>query len=62
MKVVTKSNFDLDNYNEVLVAENVHKYIGRELVTEWNVKYLDDRSDYYLKLVEDDYELQKEEY
>ena len=62
MKIVTKSNFCLDNYNEVLVAENVDKHIGNELVTEWNVKYLDDRSDYYLKLVEDDYELQREEY
>lgn len=57
MKIITKDNFDRDLFREIVVAENVSKYLGEQLVNAWNDKYWNDHSDWYLKLVEDDYEL-----
>lgn len=55
MKIVTKDNFDRGLFVETVVAENVNEYIGKQLVDQWNEKYWNDHSDYYLVLVEDDY-------
>lgn len=55
MKIVTKDNFDRGLFVETVVAENVNEYIGKQLVDQWNEKYWNDHSDYYLALVEDDY-------
>lgn len=57
MKIITKDNFCRDLFTETIVAENVNKAIGEQLVKTWNDKHWDDNSDYYLALVEDDYEL-----
>jgi hypothetical protein len=57
MKIVTKDNFSRDLFTEQVVAENVNRYIGEQLVNSWNDKHWDERSDYYLELVEDDYVL-----
>lgn len=57
MKIITKDNFSRDLFTEQIVAENVNEYIGRQLVKLWNERYWDEQSDYYLELVEDDYEL-----
>ncbi|MEI2465051.1 hypothetical protein V8V74_12525 [Niallia taxi] len=35
----------------------MNELIGKELVKEWNNRHWNDHSDYYLALVEDDYEL-----
>ena len=57
MKIVTKDNFDRDYFTEMLVAENVNEFIGKEMVKEWNNKYWRSDSEYYLMLVSDDYKL-----
>lgn len=55
MKIVTKSNFDEELFVEVVIAENVNEYFGKQMVDLWNEKHWDERSSEYLKLVEDDY-------
>jgi len=57
VKIIWKDNFDRDLYSEVVVAENVDKYVGQDLVKLHNDKYWDGQSNSYLALVEDDYEL-----
>jgi|GEM_PF-3327055 len=57
MKIITKDNFDRDLFTEQVVAENVNKVIGEQLVKEWNDKYWNEHSQYYLSLVEDEYVL-----
>lgn len=57
MKIITKDNFSRDLFTEQIVAENVSEYIGKQLVEQWNKRYWHEQSDYYLELVEDDYEL-----
>lgn len=57
MKIITKDNFCRDLFTETVIAENVNKVIGEQLVKTWNEKHWDDFSDFYLRLVEDDYEL-----
>ena len=57
MKIVTKDNFGRDFYAERVIAENVPKYFGEQFVELHNEMYWKEHSDYYLALVEDDYEL-----
>lgn len=57
MKIIMKDNFSRDLFAEQIVAENVNEYIGKQLVKQWNERYWHEQSDYYLELVEDDYEL-----
>ncbi|MCM3387243.1 hypothetical protein M3649_03740 [Ureibacillus chungkukjangi] len=57
MKIVTHDNYGRDLFTERVIAENVNKVFGEQLVNQWNDKYWDEHSDFYLKLVEDDYVL-----
>ncbi|MCR8641412.1 hypothetical protein NV379_01970 [Paenibacillus sp. N1-5-1-14] len=57
MKIVKKDNFNRDLFSEIVFAENVNRVIGEEMVKLWNEKYWNGNSEYYLKLVDDDYEL-----
>ena len=57
MKIIWKDNIGRDLYEESVVAENVDKYVGQELVKLHNGRYWNADSDSYLKLVEDDYKL-----
>lgn len=57
MKIVTKDNFCRDLFTEKVIAEKVNEVIGKQMVAEWNNKYWNDHSDYYLALEEDDYKL-----
>ena len=57
MKIVCASNFNLDLYQETIVAENVSGFWGKELVDTWNQNRATDDGPDYLRLVEDDYEL-----
>ena len=57
MKIVCTSNFNLDLYQEQVVAENVNVFFGKELVDTWNQKHATGGGPDYLRLVEDDYEL-----
>lgn len=54
MKIITKDNFGRDLFTEIVIAENVNEFIGKQLVDEWNNKYWKEESDYYLALVDDD--------
>lgn len=57
MKIIWKDNYDRDVYAETVVAENVDKYVGKELVKLHNDKNWDEHADSYLALVDDDYKL-----
>ena len=57
MKLIAKSNFDLETVNDVLIAENVHKGFGEHIVRVLNKDKSDDT--YFYSLVENDYELYK---
>lgn len=55
MKIIKKSNFDLDVYLETVVAENVNEHYGKELVKAWQNEHWNGDCQDYLELVEDDY-------
>jgi hypothetical protein len=57
MKIVTKDNFGRDLFTEQVIAENVNEHVGKQLVKEWNDKHWDEHCQWYLELVNDDYEL-----
>jgi hypothetical protein len=57
MKIIIKDNFSRDLFTETVVSENVNEVIGNQMVQTWNDKYWHEDSQYYLALVEDDYEL-----
>jgi len=58
MKIIGKSNFDLDNVNDILICENVNKTWGVFIIKAIE-KITGDYDTYYPMLVEDDYELYK---
>lgn len=55
MKIVTKDNYCRDLFTEIVIAENVNEFYGKELVKLWNEKHWDEHSNSYLALVDDDY-------
>ena len=58
MKIITKDNYNLDLFTEIVIAENIsNKFIGEALVKHWNDRYWTEHSDIYLALVEDGCEL-----
>jgi hypothetical protein len=57
MKIITKDNFCRDLFTETVIAENVNRHFGEQLVKAWNDRYWNEHSDYYLELVEDNYRL-----
>jgi len=56
MKVIAIDNFDRELYSEQLVCENINKYHGINFVKFLN-DGTSDNSQWYYKLVEDDYKL-----
>lgn len=59
MKIVCKSNYDLESVSDRLVAENVNEHYGKFLVEQLNNRYSGDQSPDFFKLVDDDYVLYK---
>lgn len=61
MKIIKVDNFGGEdpNSDDVLVAENVHKYYGPKIVGWLNEKYSGDYSPDYFRLEEDNYKLRK---
>ena len=56
MKIIGKSNFDLDNVSDILICENVNKTWGRFIIKA--IREITGEYDtYYPELVDDDYEL-----
>ena len=55
MKIVTSDNFNRDLFTETVVAENLNEFLGKQLVEQWNEEYWTAQSEFYLKLVDDDY-------
>lgn len=58
MKLIAKSNFDLEGVDDILIAENVHPSFGKYIVNLL-IKNMREDDTYFYKLVEDDYELYK---
>jgi hypothetical protein len=56
MKIVGKSNYDLDYVSDILIAENVNEYYGKLMVTLLQHD-MDGTETYYPELVDDDYKL-----
>lgn len=57
MKIIAASNYDLDLFKEIVVAENVSEQFGKEMVKAWIKVHAHDHNPYFLRLVDDDYEL-----
>lgn len=58
MKLIKVDNYDREYYDDVLIAENVHKGYG-ELIANLLNNRVGENSEDFFKLVEDDYELFK---
>lgn len=58
MKIVRVDNFDREIYDDVLICENVSQYYGKDIVEFFNNRE-GEYSDWYYRLVEDDYKLFK---
>ncbi len=55
MKIVTKNNYNKHLFTEEVIAKDINKHFGEQLVQCWNDKYWKRNSSFHLKLVEDDY-------
>lgn len=58
MKIIGKSNCDLDSISDILIADNLNGYYGK-LIVEFLEDHATEDDTYYPILVEDDYELYK---
>lgn len=56
MKIVAKSNYDLDDWSEYIIAEGLNSYYGKLICEFLQSKVTNDDSAWPV-LVEDDYEL-----
>ena len=56
MKIIGKSNFDLETESDILICENVNEYYGNKMVEYLN-SIGGSNSTYYFKKVEDNYVL-----
>ena len=54
MKIVAKSNFDLDNFSEYVIAENLNTYYGK-LILEFLQSKVTDGCSVWPVLVDDSY-------
>ena len=57
MKVIKIDNFNRDNVSDVLICENVKKYIGEFFVKSLNEAFSSGNSPDFFRLVPDDYKL-----
>lgn len=57
IKIIKKDNKDSMIYRERVIAENVDKEIGTIMVDLYNEKHWNTNSNFYLRLVNDSYEL-----
>lgn len=60
MKIIGKSNYDLDTVDDIIIAENIGKGWGELIITAMR-EFMSESEKYYPLLVEDDYELYKRE-
>lgn len=58
MKIICVDNYNRELYNDLVIAENVHKAYGKLIVDLLNESPRTSDEDYF-KLVEDDYKLFK---
>ena len=58
MKIIGKSNYDLDTVDDIIIAENIGKGWG-ELIIAAMREFMSESEKYYPLLVEDNYELYK---
>ena len=56
MKIIATDNFDRELYSDKLVCENISKFYGIKFTKILNDE-TNDNSQWYYKLVEDDYEI-----
>ena len=57
MKIIQVDNFDRDDYDDVLIASNVHTIYGNFIVEALNERYSTTQSPHFFRLVEDNFEL-----
>ena len=60
MKIIAIDNYSREIYSDVLICENISKYIGKIVVDQLNSVH--NEGDSFYRLVEDDYELYKFEW
>lgn len=54
MKIVAKSNYDLDDFSEYIIAEGLNNYYGK-LICEFLQSKVTEYDNVWPELVEDDY-------
>lgn len=57
MKIIKKDNLDRKLFVEKVVVYNINELVGSKVVKQWNSKYFYENPQFYLELVDDDYEL-----
>lgn len=57
MKIIRVDNFDRENRDDLLIAENVHKYYANKLCDTLNKEDGDEMSPNFFRVVDDDYKL-----
>ena len=55
-------SYDRELYNDILICENVHENYGLFIIDQLNKEYSGSGSDWYYRLVEDDYKLFERDY
>lgn len=58
MKIIGTSNFDLDNVDDILIADHLNEYYG-ELILKFLRNKMTENNTYYPILVDNDYKLYK---
>lgn len=57
MKIIATDNFGRDTFDDFLVASGVNEFYGNKIVKFLNDTLSGEHSDWFFKLVDDDYKL-----
>jgi hypothetical protein len=57
MKIIGKSNFDLETVNDILIAENVKTTYAKFIASALNDKFCTETSKYFFEAKPDEYKL-----
>ena len=58
MKIIGKSNYDLETVSDIVIAENIREGWGKLIIAAMR-EFMSESETYYPLLVEDNYELYK---
>ena len=59
MKIIAVDNFNRDEVDDLLIAENVDPYYAQTITNALNDKYSGDHAPHFFRAVQDDHKLNK---